>query len=63
MRIHPRLASLLFSIVFFPLYLLVRKLLKLNIAFDIIAILSDAIISTIIYHHLVKKYDDEDMII
>ena len=63
MRIHPRLAVLIHIVIFIPLFVLFKKLLKWNLAVDIIIIAINAIISTIIYHHLVKKYDDEDMII
>ena len=63
MRIHPRLASLLYFIIVLPIYAIFKKLLNWNIAVDIILIILNAIISTIIYSHLVDKYDDDDMII
>ena len=63
MIIHPRLASLLYFIIVLPIYAIFKKLLDWNIAVDIILIILNTIISTLIYSHLVKKYDDEDMII
>lgn len=63
MRIHPRLVTLIHMVIFIPLFVLFKKLLKWNLTVDIIIIAINAIISTIIYHHLVNKYDDEDMII
>ena len=63
MRIHPRLATLIHMVIFLPLFILFKKLFKWNLAVDIVIISINGIISTIIYHHLVKKYDDDDMII
>ncbi len=63
MRIHPRLVTLIHMVIFIPLFVLFKKLLKWNLTVDIIIIAINAIISTLIYHYLVKKYDDEDMII
>ena len=63
MKIHPRLASLFYFIIVLPIYAIFKKLLDWNIAVDIILIILNTIVSTLIYSHLVKKYDDEDMII
>ncbi len=63
MRIHPRLASLLYMIIVLPIYAIFKKILDWPIAVDIIIIIFNSIVGTIIYHHLVEKYDDEDMII
>ena len=63
MRIHPRLATLIHMVIFLPLFFLFKNLLKWNLTIDIIIIAINGIISTIIYHNLVNKYDDDDMII
>ena len=63
MRIHPRLASLLFSLIVFLIFGLLNKKYNFPIAIVIIVIILTSIIGTIIYSHLLKKYDDEDMII
>ena len=63
MRIHPRLATLIHMVIFLPLFILFKKLFKWNLAVDIVIISINGIISTVIYHHLVNKYDDDDMII
>jgi Na+-driven multidrug efflux pump len=63
MRIHPRLVTLIHMVIFIPLFVLFKKLLKWGLVVDIIIIAINCTVSTIIYHYLVKKYDDEDMII
>lgn len=66
MRLHPRLASLLVSVIIFLILGLLYRIFRFHIA--IVAIVAIVIIltttvGTIIYHHLVNKYDDDDMII
>lgn len=63
MRIHPRLACLIYMLIVFPLFALFRKIIKWNNTVDIIIVIVIAIIGGSIYSYLVKKYDDEDMII
>ena len=63
MRIHPRLASLIYMLVVFHLFALFRKIIKWNTTVDIIIVIVIAIIGGSIYSYLVNKYDDYDMII
>ena len=63
MRIHPRLACLIYMVIVFPIFALLRKIIKWNSTIDLILIIVIALIGGCIYHHLVYKYDDDDMII
>ena len=60
MRIHPRLASLLVTVILLPIFYFLYKLFDFNIIVLIVFIILDCIISTIVYSHLVDKYDDDD---
>lgn len=63
MRIHPRLAGLLFTLVASLIFGLLNRIFRFHIAIVAIVIILTTTVGTIIYHHLVNKYDDDDMII
>jgi len=50
-------------VIVFPIFALLRKIIKWNSTVDLILIIVIALIGGGIYHHLVNKYDEDDMII
>ena len=63
MRIHPRLASLLVAVIIFLILGLLYRIFKFHIAIVVTVIILTSIIGTIIYSHLLNKYDDDDLIV